>query len=73
MPSEIIVALIVCAGTVIGSIAGSVLSSSLTRYRIQQLEQKVDEHNKVVTRTFLLERDMKVANHRIEDLEEITK
>lgn len=69
MPSEIIVALIVCAGTVIGSITGSVLSSSLTRYRIQQLEDKVDEHNKVVTRTFLLERDMKVANHRIEDLE----
>ena len=36
---------------------------------IEQLEKKVEKHNSVVERTYLLEEKVKVANHRIEDLE----
>ena len=43
--------------------------NEMQAYRIQQLEKKVDKHNEVVERTFRLEEQMKVANHRILDLE----
>ena len=76
MPSEIIVALIAGAGTLIGTFAGIIASSKLTSYRIEQLEKKVDKHNALVERTYRLEEacsifdeKVKVANHRIEDLE----
>ncbi|RPF48274.1 hypothetical protein EDD70_1089 [Hydrogenoanaerobacterium saccharovorans] len=38
--------------------------------RISALEKKVEKHNSVVERTYVLEEKMKVANHRIDDLEE---
>lgn len=37
---------------------------------VSKLEQKVDKHNEVIERTFRLEEQMKVANHRIKDLED---
>lgn len=76
MPSEIIVALLSMAGTAIGSVTGVMAANKLTNYRIEQLEKKVDKHNTVIERTFKLEEaqavlteQIKVANHRIEDLE----
>lgn len=49
---------------------------ALQAYRIEQLEKKVDKHNNVIERTYHLEEaeavireQIKVANHRIEDLE----
>ena len=69
MSGEIIVALIAGAGTIIGSLIGVLAGSKLTNHRIQQLEIKVDKHNQVVERTCRLEEQVKVANHRIEDLE----
>ena len=76
MPSEIIVAVLSMAGTAIGSIAGVMAANKLTNYRIEQLEKKVDKHNTVIERTFKLEEaqavlteQIKVANHRIDDLE----
>lgn len=48
----------------------------LIDYRLEQLEKKVDKHNSIVERTYKLEEfttlqeeKIKVANHRIEDLE----
>lgn len=56
-----------------GTGGGILASSKLTNYRIGQLEKKVDKHNTIIERTYILEEKMKVANHRIEDLEEVTK
>jgi len=76
MGPEIIIALIGLAGSVIGSFAGIMVSAKLTTYRLEQLEKKVEKHNNIVERTYKLEeqnsvRDekLKVANHRIDDLE----
>lgn len=69
MNNEIIVAIIAFAGTVIGSLGGVMASSRLTNHRLKELEKKVDKHNSVIERTYILEEKMKVANHRIEDLE----
>lgn len=41
----------------------------LQAYRIEQLEKKQDKHNNLIERTFILEEKIKVANHRIDDLE----
>lgn len=72
----IIVALIGLAGSAIGSIVGVLASAKLTNYRIGQLEKQVEKHNNLVERTYKLEErtelqeeKIKVANHRIEDLE----
>ena len=65
MMDTIIVALISFAGTCIGSWGGLKLMS----YRIEQLEKKVDKHNHFAERMPVVEEQIKVINHRIEDLE----
>ena len=69
MNTEIIVAAFSMLGTIIGSLAGILTANKLSNYRIQQLEKKVEKHNSVVMRTAVLEEQIKVANHRIDDLE----
>lgn len=51
--------------------------SALQLYRIEQLEKKVEKHNNIIERTYELEskaqlfdEKLKVANHRIDDLEQ---
>lgn len=69
MSSEIIVALISLLGTLGGSLGGILVSSKMTNYRLQQLENKVAEHNNFARRMPVIEEQIKVVNHRIEDLE----
>lgn len=45
MNSEIIVGLLALLGTLLGSLSGVIASARLTNFRLQKLEQKVDEHN----------------------------
>ena len=49
---------------------------ALIEYRLKELEKKQDKHNDVIERTYKLEQStavmeeqIKVANHRIDDLE----
>lgn len=65
MSETLIVALLSLAGTFVGSFSGMKLMS----YRIEQLEKKVEKHNNFAQRMPVLEEQMKVANHRITDLE----
>lgn len=65
MQGEIIVAAFSLIGTCIGSWGGLKLMS----YRIEQLEKKVDKHNNFAQRMPVVEEQIKVINHRIEDLE----
>lgn len=76
MEPEIIVSLITLLGSALGTFAGIFVNSKLTAYRIEQLEKKQDKHNAVIERTYKLEETValqeekiKVANHRIDDLE----
>lgn len=76
MQTEVIVALVGLAGSSLGSLTGVVASAKLTAYRLEQLEKKVDKHNTVIERTYkleetqaIMEEQIKVANHRIADLE----
>ena len=73
MTNEVIVGLLSLSGTLCGTFAGILTSTKLSNYRIEQLEKKVEKHNSVVERTYLLEEKIKVANHRIDDLEREAK
>ena len=76
-------AIIVAVLSLIGTLAGSYFSNRkgqiLIAYRLEQLEVKVQAHNNLIERTYKLEEltalqeeKIKVANHRIENLEKRT-
>ena len=55
-------------------------TEALLSYKLDELTKRVDKHNNVIERTYKLEEQtavqeeqIKVANHRIEDLEEALK
>ena len=73
MSNDIIVAVLSLIGTLGGSLGGILVSSKLTAYRLQQLESKVAEHNNFARRMPVVEEQIKVINHRIEDLEQEEK
>ena len=67
MSDTISVALIALVGTALGSFSGF----KLTSYRVEQLEKKVGEHNNYARRMPVVEEQIKVINHRLEDLERL--
>ena len=76
MQTELIIAGMSLLGTLAGAFAGVYVSGNLTQYRLKQLEEKVNKHNTLIERTYRLEQSVtvldervRVANHRIEDLE----
>ena len=76
MSDAVIVAIIGLAGSGAGACGGILISSKLTQYRLEQLERKVEVHNGIIDRVYKLEQHnevqdekIRVANHRIEDLE----
>ena len=76
MTEQIILAVLSFAGTLFGSLAGIFATSKLSNYRIEQLEKKVDKHNNLIERVYLIEQHeavidnkLKTADHRISDLE----
>lgn len=80
MSESVIVAVLALIGTLGGTFGGILTANKLTNYRIEQLEQKVEKHNRVVERVYILEKneavmeeEIKVANHRIDDLEQFHK
>ena len=58
-------------GTLLGSLAGILTSSKLLDYRIAQLEKKVDRLGSFSEKLPVLEEKLKVASHRLSDLEEV--
>lgn len=73
MSEVIIVAILSLVGTLIGSLAGILTANKLVVYRIEQLEKKVEKHNNVVERVFMLEKQEAVIEEEIEHLREYHK
>ncbi|MDD6658688.1 MAG: hypothetical protein PUE60_01265 [Eubacteriales bacterium] len=73
MTDSIAVAIVSLVGTLVGTFGGIITASKLTNYRIEQLEKKVDKHNNFAEKIPVIQNDIKVANHRIDDLEELCK
>ncbi len=64
----IIVGLLSLIGTLAGTFGGIITASKLTTYRIERLEEKVNKHNNIIERTYVLEGQMTEVQHDIKDL-----
>lgn len=64
MSDTVLVGVLSFAGTCLGSLGGI----SLIKYRIEQLEKKVEKHNNVMERTFKLEEDVEYLKEDIKEL-----
>jgi hypothetical protein len=74
--SAVIVGGLAFLGTLAGAYFANKKQTAIWAYRLEELEKKVDKHNQVIERTYELEsradvidEQIKVANHRIADLE----
>ena len=68
MVTEILVAIMALLGTAIGTVGGILTSNKLTTHRIGQLECKVDKHNNMMERLYIVEEKAKSAHIRIDEL-----
>lgn len=71
--NEIIVALITGGVTLAGVLLSNQKAQAVTETKIEELTREVREHNNFARRVPVLEEQMKVANHRIDDLEDAQK
>ncbi len=71
MTEAIIVAVISALASVICQVIISAKTNSLTTYRIDLLEEKVEKHNNMVERLYIVEERSKSNRHRIDELEAI--
>ena len=69
----VIVAVLSLVGTLVGSLSGVMAANKLTNYRIQQLEKKVEKHNKVIERVYNIEKHEAVIDEEIEQLKNYHK
>lgn len=78
----IISAAVSAAATLVVCLINNVQQAKQTRnlldYKLEELTKRVDRHNSVIERTYALEKraevqeeQIKVANHRIQDLEDL--
>ena len=69
MGESIIVAIITGVLTLIGVLISNSRSQAVTETRLEELTREVRLHNNFDQRVPVIEEQIKVANHRIDDLE----
>ena len=68
---NIVLALITGAITLFGVLIANSKSQAVTDTKLEELTREVREHNDFAHRVPVLEEQIKVANHRIDDLEKL--
>ena len=71
--NEIIVALITGGVTLVGVLISNQKSQAVTDTKLEELTREVREHNHFAQRMPVVEEQIKVINHRIDDLEQVNK
>ena len=71
--NEIIVALITGGVTLAGVLLSNQRAQAVTETKLEELTREVREHNNFGRRVPVVEEQIKVINHRIDDLEEAQK
>lgn len=69
MSEAIIVAIISSAVTLIGVLIANSRTAAVTETKLEELTREVREHNNFARRMPVVEEQIKVINHRIDDLE----
>ena len=68
MSETVLVAILALVGTLGGSLLGILAANKLTTYRIEQLEQKVEKHNNLISRMYEVEKHEAIIDEEIEQL-----
>lgn len=68
MSEVVIVGLLSLLGTLAGAWGGVRQANKLVEFRLIQLENKVDKHNRLVERMAAVEGSAKSAHHRLDEL-----
>ena len=71
--NETIVALITGGVTLAGVLLSNQRAQAVTETKLEELTREVREHNNFARRVPVVEEQIKVINHRIEDLEDAQK
>ena len=71
--NEIIVALITGGVTLVGVLISNQKNQAVTETKLEELTREVREHNNFARRVPVVEEQIKVINHRIQDLEDAAK
>ena len=70
---SIITAILTGAVTLIGVLIANGKTQAVMETKVDELTREVREHNNFARRMPVVEEQIKVINHRIEDLEEVNK
>ena len=73
MTESIIIALITGGLTLLGVIISNSKAQAVTETKMEELTREVREHNNFAKRMPVVEEQIKVINHRIDDLESYHK
>lgn len=67
--ATIVVGVLAFVGTLVGAYCSNNKTVALVTYRLQALEKKVEQHNKVVERMLIAENEIKTMKKEIEKVE----
>ena len=70
MDNTVIVAVIAAGGTVLSGLISALVANALMKYRLEQLEKKVDKHNNLIERMYVAEKNIELLKNEIEHVEE---
>ena len=70
---SVLTAIITGGATLLGVLIANGKSQAVRETKLDELTREVREHNNFARRMPVVEEQIKVINHRIEDLEDITK
>ena len=67
--TAVISGLCVAVPSIVATISANKRNNDLVLYRINELDQKVHEHNQLINRMYKAESDIKIINEKVTDLE----
>lgn len=77
MDINIWISLGICIATIVCNIIVSAIQnkkqSALVQYRLEELEKKVDKHNNLIERTYILEKDMAVLQEEVKECKNLQR
>lgn len=68
MTPELWIAIITSASTLTAAIVSIIVNNRLIGYKVDELTKQVEKHNNLVERIAVVERDIKTAFNRLDDL-----
>lgn len=74
MQPQIAVAFITSGASLLVAIISIIMNNRILGYKVDELKKQVEKHNNLIERTAVVERDLKTAFSRIDDIrDDITR